>query len=190
VIPVRRTAALGLLVLAAGCGVDTPAAQSSPSATVAPSVSASPSAVPAVSPIAGSSARASATPGPGSKDFGYVVGASGSPVVLRFDRAVLLTGEAAQKAAAAHGEEAFDYYVQNDNTLLRSLPLSSSVVVRGSSGLNGYAEPGGSDPVPLKVRPLSAFVAFVGTPAGKGTAWNLVYGPGGTVSRIDEQYFP
>ena len=190
----RGAAVLGLLVLAVGCGTGSSGTAAAPSPSVTPSSSPSASAVPGLSPTTKPSARptasATSTPAAGSKDFGYFPAtASRTPPVVQFDRATLLTGEDAQKAAAAHGEEAFDYYVVNDNPKLRALTLASSVVVRGSIQLNGFAAKGEGS-VDLKVQPLSVFFDFLATSAGKKTAWNLVYGPGGTVTRIDEQYFP
>ncbi|HEX2404425.1 MAG TPA: hypothetical protein VHM29_06950 [Acidimicrobiia bacterium] len=60
--------------------------------------------------------------------YGVVVSASASGI--EFDLACWFMGEAAVEAAAADGAEAAnDYYVRNDNPLIRSLPVSSETEV-------------------------------------------------------------
>ncbi len=50
---------------------------------------------------------------------------------LTFDLAYFLTDEAAQEAAAAHGDEVVNgYYIVNDNPKLRSMPISPDAIVR------------------------------------------------------------
>jgi hypothetical protein len=52
------------------------------------------------------------------------------PKKIDLDYVQLLTGPAAETAAAAHGDEVTnDYYVVNDNKKLRTFPVSKSVVV-------------------------------------------------------------
>src|SRR4029453_17258359 len=69
-------------------------------------------------PATGPATKATtATPG---SDFGFIHSwtAKAGTFSLRFDRAVLLTGKAADAASAAHGGESpapNDYYIQNDN---------------------------------------------------------------------------
>ena len=122
-----RLALAGLAVLMAAtlaaCGSDTanpapsPAqpAQAAPAATT-PSkpTTAQPAGRPAASPAATSSGT----------DFGFIRSwtAKTGTIYLRFDRAVLLTGKAADAASAAHGGESpvpNDYFIQNDNPRLR-----------------------------------------------------------------------
>jgi hypothetical protein len=56
--------------------------------------------------------------------------ANGSPT-LTFDYVQFLTGAAAMKAAAAHGDTVEnDYYVANDNTKLRTFPVAAAVVIK------------------------------------------------------------
>jgi hypothetical protein len=62
--------------------------------------------------------------------FGLVVSASASGI--EFDLACMFSGEAAAIAAAEDGEESpppNDYYVRNDNPLVRFLPVSPAVEV-------------------------------------------------------------
>jgi len=50
---------------------------------------------------------------------------------LTFDLAEFLKDEAAQEAAAAHGDEVTDgYYIVNDNPLLRTMPIAPDAIVR------------------------------------------------------------
>jgi hypothetical protein len=51
---------------------------------------------------------------------------------MTFDLAYFLTGDAANQAAAEHGDETpvpNDYYIVNDNPLLRTTPISPSVEI-------------------------------------------------------------
>jgi hypothetical protein len=62
--------------------------------------------------------------------FGFVQSASASGI--EFDLACFLTGQAAVDAAAEDGEESpppNDYYIRNDNPLIRSLAVSSEAEV-------------------------------------------------------------
>ncbi len=167
-----------------------PAALATVSPTVSPTPGPAPTRVKGLPPTP--TATRSAVPAKGSKDFGYFtqVMSSGSEPVLRFDRAQFLTGEAANKAAGAHGQQTpvpNDYYVVNDNTLLRDLTLAADVVVLGSAGLNGYA---GGDGVEAQKRTVQDLLAYVDTEDGRNTGFNLVYGESGRVVRVEEQFVP
>ena len=159
--------------------------------TLVPSVvpSAAQSAVPSV-------ASATLTPSAvaaGSKDFGYFTGTAGrEPLRLSFDRAQFLTGDAANKAAAAHGQETpvpNDYLIVNDNPKLRVLTVADTCVVYGSLQLTSFVDPDHSSVEPRRER-LTDLVRFLGTATGRSTPWHLTYGTGGVVKRIDEQYVP
>ena len=133
---------------------------------------------------------ASGVPAKGSTDFGYFTKVLdvGAQPKLQFDRAQFLTGEAAQKAAKAHGDTAEnDYYVVNDSKVLRTLVFSAACEVVGSTALNSYAGDEGVDPKP---RTLDELVGFVGTEQGRATGFHLVYGDRGLVVRAEEQYVP
>jgi hypothetical protein len=143
-------------------------------------------------PAASAPAPASAVPAQGSRDFGYftAVVSSGAPVRLWFDRAQFLTGAQADEAASAHGDETpvpNGYYIVNDNTLRRTLRIAADVEVFGSQGLNGYA---GDSSVEAEPRTLGELLGFLGSAQGRQTGFNLVYGAGGVVSRVAEQYQP
>jgi cell division septation protein DedD len=76
-------------------------------------------------------------------DFGFIRSWYAKPgaFYLRFDRAVMLTGKAADAASAAHGGESpvpNDYYIQNDNPRLRDLVLADQATVIGSQVREQY----------------------------------------------------
>jgi hypothetical protein len=187
-----RVALVGLAILTAAtlaaCGSDTadpppsPAqpAQAGPAATT-PSkpTTARPASRPAASPT---------SPNPGS-DFGFIRSwtAKTGTFYLRFDRAVLLTGKAADAASAAHGGESpvpNDYYIQNDNPRLRDLVLADQATVIGSQQLTGSPGPNPSS--------LKALLTFVhnGGPQAAATPFHLTYDDNGFVTQVREQYLP
>jgi hypothetical protein len=66
------------------------------------------------------------------KHFGFVEEVDPSNGTLVFDLAYFLTGEAANEAAAEHGDEVpvpNDYYIVNDNDRLRTLTLADDVML-------------------------------------------------------------
>jgi hypothetical protein len=187
-----RLALAGLAVLMAAtlaaCGSDTanpppsPAqpAQAGPAATT-PSkpTTAQPASRPAASPTTAS--RGS--------DFGFIRSwtAKTGTFYLRFDRAVLLTGKAADDASAAHGGESpvpNDYYIQNDNPRLREVAIADQAKVIGSQQLTGSPGPNPSN--------LKALLTFVhnGGPLAAATPFHLTYNANGLVVRVQEQYVP
>jgi hypothetical protein len=188
-----RLALAGLAILMAAtlaaCGSDrsnpppSPAqqAQAGPAATTPSKPT---TAQPAGRPTAGPAATATR-----GNDFGFIRSwyAKGGTFYLRFDRAVLLTGAAADAASAAHGGESpvpNDYYVQNDNPRLRELAIVDRATVIGSQQLTGSPGPNPSS--------LGALLAFVdqGGPQVKATPFHLTYDRHGLVVRVQEQYLP
>jgi hypothetical protein len=184
-----RVALVGLAILTAAtlaaCGSDTAdpppsPAQAGPAATT-PSkpTTARPASRPAASPT---------SPNPGS-DFGFIRSwtAKTGTFYLRFDRAVLLTGKAADAASAAHGGESpvpNDYYIQNDNPRLREVVIADQATVIGSQQLTGSPGPNPSS--------LKALLTFVhnGGPQAAATPFHLTYDDNGFVTRVQEQYVP
>jgi hypothetical protein len=155
-------------------------AQAAPAATT-PSkpTPAQPASRPAASPT---------TANPGS-DFGFIRSwhAKGGTFYLRFDRAVLLTGKAADAASAAHGGESpvpNDYYIQNNNPRLRDLAVVDQARVIGSQQLTG--SPG---PNPSNLKSLLNFLTE-GGPQVAATPFHLKYDANGFVVRVQEQYLP
>jgi hypothetical protein len=155
-----RVALAGLAVLMAAalaaCGSDTPDPQPSPTPPAAAPTSTPTPTQPTSRPATGPATRA-ATATPGS-DFGFIHSwtAKAGTFSLRFDRAVLLTGKAADAASAAHGGESpapNDYYIQNDNPRLREVVIGDQARVIGSQQLTG--SPG---PNPSSLKALLTFV--------------------------------
>ena len=122
-------------------------------------------------------------------DFGFIRSWYAKPgaFYLRFDRAILLNGDAADAASAAHGGESpvpNDYYIQNDNPRLRDLAIANQITVVGSQQLTG--SPG---PKPISLKALLTFVDN-GGPQVAATPFHLTYNDNGLVTRIEEQYVP
>jgi hypothetical protein len=172
----------------AACGSDTTgpepsSAQPAQAAPAATTPSKPTTAQPASRPAAGSAATSSGS------DFGFISSwyAKGGTIYLRFDRAVLLTGKAADAASAAHGGESpvpNDFYIQNDNPRLRDLVILDQATVVGSQQLTGRP---GSNPSNLK-----SLLTFVheGGPQVTATPFHLRYNANGHVVRVQEQYVP
>jgi hypothetical protein len=147
---------------------------------------------PTASPVA-SRPTTSPTASPSlTTDFGFFAGVeqATAPVRLKWDRATFLTGEAANKAAAAHGDETpvpNDYYIVNDNPKLRVLVLASTVDVFGSIALN---EDAGDAGVELKRRTVAELLHFLKRTDSRSTGFHLRLDAAGRVTRVEEQYVP
>lgn len=182
---------LGLLT-ALGCSAGSTGSVPEPQVTTVVQ-SASASATVPFTTEPGSATPTASAAAAGSKDFGYFAGTVGrEPLRLSFDRAQFLTGDAADKAAAAHGQETpvpNDYVIVNDNPKLRVLTVAETCVVYGSLQLTSFVDPDHSSVEPRRER-LTDLVRFLGTATGRSTPWHLTYGTGGVVKRIDEQYVP
>ena len=190
----RRThrlaiAALAILTAATltACGSDTADPQPSPAQPAAAPTS-TPTPTQPTSRPASRPAASPATPNPGS-DFGFIRSwtAKTGTFYLRFDRAVLLTGKAADAASAAHGGESpvpNDYYIQNDNPRLREVVIADQATVIGSQHLTGSPGPNPSS--------LKALLTFVhnGGPQVAHTPFHLTYDDNGLVTQVREQYLP
>jgi hypothetical protein len=122
-------------------------------------------------------------------DFGFIRSwtAKAGTIYLRFDRAILLTGKAADAASAAHGGESpvpNDLYIQNDNPRLREVVIADQAKVIGSQQLTG--SPG---PNPSNLKTLLTFI-HNGGPQLAATPFHLTYDANGFVTRVQEQYVP
>ena len=192
--PTHRLAVASLTILTAvalaGCGggSDTADPQPSPAqpAPASPSVATTSRPTPAQPASGRASTPTTATRG---SDFGFIRSwtAKTGTIYLRFDRAVLLTGKAADTASAAHGGESpvpNDYYIQNDNPRLREVVIHDQATVIGSQQLTGSPGPNPSS--------LKALLTFVhnGGPQAAATPFHLTYNANGLVVRIQEQYIP
>ncbi len=190
----HRMAVASLAILAAiaiaGCqqGSDPTSADSGTGQRPPASSSAAPTSAAAPAQPAGGRAS-SATTATRVRDFGFIRSwyAKTGTIYLRFDRAVLLTGEAADDASAAHGGESpvpNDFYIQNDNPRLRDLAIVDQATVVGSQQLTG--SPG---PNPSSLKRLLTFV-HTGGPRVAATPFHLTYDDNGLVVRVQEQYLP
>jgi hypothetical protein len=193
----RRTHRLALASLAiltavtlTACGgssqTDDPQPNPAQPAPAAPSVTALPRPTPAQPASRPAPTPTPATPG---SDFGIIRSwtAKAGTFYLRFDRAVLLTGKAADAASAAHGGESpvpNDLYIQNDNPRLREVVIADQVTVIGSQQLTGSPGPNRSS--------LKALLTFIhnGGPQLAATPFHFKYDDNGFVTRVQEQYIP
>jgi hypothetical protein len=101
-----------------------------------------------------------------------------------------LTGSAAAAAATAHGDESpppNDYYVLNENTLLRELPVQAGANVKIMGGEGG-------DPANPRNQTISAFHDwFISGDTAKNWVKDGIYVltlSGGKITAIDQQFVP
>jgi hypothetical protein len=144
--------------------------KSAPTTSASPTLSPSPTVTPFTHP---------------DPDFGYVTGltTTGSVTKLSFDRATLEHGAAAASAAAAHGQTVEDdYFIVNDNKLIRTFALSPTVVVTGSSNLSGDVGP--------KPSTLAVLQAWVAAHPSQPLPVDLSYDAAGKVTKVAEVFFP
>ena len=171
------------LLLAPGDEVASPAPSLPPSASQTPSPSPTPE--PTSSP----------TPSGEAGDLGdgrhFVYATSATSTTLTFDLAYFLTGDDANAASAEHGGEVpvpNDYYIVNDNPVLRTLPVSPSVVVR-------YIPTSAVDQVQLQPGNYPAFTGAVNRtvqtdyPDMSSAPWWITV-TGGQIVKIQQQFLP
>lgn len=156
------------------------------SATAAASGSATSAPAPAVKPKAPVSF----------KQFAYVKKAAkpgGSAILVTVDYAEYLTGKAAAAAATAHGDESpppNDYYIVNDNHLLRKFPVKPGISVSVVVNPDGTSDPSGH------LMPLSKWYAVFNGSANPDQQMELKAGgywltvKNGTVVAMKQQYTP
>lgn len=118
------------------------------------------------------------------------IGKSGSAYTLVADYAEFLTGKAAATAATAHGDESpppNDYYVVNDNPLLRTLPVDSGAKVKlydkadGTNAADGYT---------VSVATWSSLMAPSSSADTLKHAGYWLTLSGGKVTAVQEQWVP
>jgi hypothetical protein len=135
--------------------------------------------------LRGGTGQASTSPGPGLQDgrqFGLIksVDLQISPGTIVFDPAEQLTGEEANRAAAAHGDEVpvpNDIYKVNDDPTLHTLALSPEVEIRLIDYRDYCCDPRTTDPEGLKASGLGGWGYWV----------TLEHG---IVVKIEEQFHP
>jgi hypothetical protein len=188
--PALALLAIATAVALSGCqqGPDPASADSDTGQRPPASPSAAPTSRAAAAPQASGQAS-TATMASRGRDFGFIRGwyAKTGTIYLRFDRAVLLTGKAADDASAAHGGESpvpNDLYIQNDNPRLRDLAIVDQATVVGSQQLTGSPGPNPSN--------LKALLTFVHTGGSRvaATPFHLTYNDNGLVVQVQEQYLP
>jgi hypothetical protein len=110
--------------------------------------------------------------------FGYITMLDAEDLKITFDAAQLLTGEAAQKAAEEDGGEATDFWIRNSSKATRTLPLAEDALLCTSEAGNPVANQ------KVSLAKLNQQMAD-GEPLA---VWIDVRG--GTVERVQQQYFP
>lgn len=96
-----------------------------------------------------------------------------------------LTGEAAEKAAQEDGQEAYDYYVRNQNTRLRTLTVAPNVRVFVNTLAAGQSGNSAKD-TEITLAKLKSY--FQSGEAQKRVFYVTLSGH--RVVRINEQYLP
>ncbi|MBI5157157.1 MAG: hypothetical protein HZA58_03995 [Acidimicrobiia bacterium] len=112
--------------------------------------------------------------------FGFAEAVSGG--VITFDLACFFTGDAAVAAATADGEEAFDFYVRNQNPKVYSVPISPTAQVYYVDMITG------PEPTPIAVSSWPTADSFTTCPGEYCPVW--LYVNGGVATGIVEQYLP
>jgi hypothetical protein len=138
----------------------------------------------------------SATPAPALEDgrhFGYIRSAqlTAEPQVIVFDLAELLTGDEANQAAAERGQETpvpNDYFIVNDNTRLRELPVAPGLRILLLDWTNCCDTMFRADPQ-LFQESFDQKKYPPGNYKGKFSPYWLTV-KGGAVTKIEEPYFP
>lgn len=114
---------------------------------------------------------------------------SGSAWTMTADYAEFLTGTAAAKAAKAHHSESpppNDYFIVNDNSLLRKLPVKSSAPVKLNDKADGTSDPSGYTTT------VADFASLLTGPQGdrfRAVGYWLTI-TDGTITAIEEQWVP
>ncbi len=122
---------------------------------------------------------------------GMVVAVTGSPgaYVLRIDYVLFLTGAEAAAAATAHGDESpppNDYYVVNDNPLLRDFPIRPGIPVTVVTNDDGTSDSDGHTIT------LDQWVAALSGPSAGAYRASIYWVTitDATITAIEAQYVP
>jgi len=115
--------------------------------------------------------------------FGFVT--SVTTTAYSFDLACFWTGQAAVDHATANGDEAFDFYIGNDNPTLRTVTFDPA-------GTAYWIDASASDltpqPIPMPDWPSNTGSHYVPCPGQSCAVW--VYINGGVATELVEQYLP
>lgn len=183
-----RAAALALAVTFAlgACAEGTrpsPQASGTPTPSASPS-SLSPSPLPTAVPTT-PAASALPTDLADGKHYARITALDTKKLVLTVDVVQFLTGEEAEKAAQEDGEEAFDYYVRNQNPRLRDLTFAAGMRIVTNT-ITAEESGSSSKDVTITLAKLASYVK-------NGRAKQAVFWfdlEGGVVVRLQEQYLP
>ena len=127
------------------------------------------------------------------KQFTFVknIAETGSRPVITADYAQMLTGAAAAKAATAHGDESpppNDYYIVNDNKLLRKLQVTPDISVTVTTNDDGTSDPTGH--IITFAKWAAAYSAPDATNASLRDAPYWITLKNGVVTKISQVYLP
>jgi hypothetical protein len=115
--------------------------------------------------------------------FGFVT--SVTTTAYSFDLACFWTGQAAVDHATANGDEAFDFYIGNDNPTLRTVTFDPA-------GTAYWIDASASDltpqPIPMPDWPSNTGSHYVPCPGQYCAVW--AYINSGVVTELVEQYLP
>lgn len=114
--------------------------------------------------------------------FGFVDAVSGG--VATFDLGCFFTGAAAVAAAAADGEEAFDFYIRNQNPRTFAVALAAAGTAYWLDA-TGDLTP---QPIPMGTWPVAAPPSYQTCPDTSCGVW--LYVNGGVATELVEQYRP
>jgi hypothetical protein len=112
--------------------------------------------------------------------FGFAKAVGGGTIT--FDLACFFTGDAAIAAATADGEEAFDFYVRNQNPKVYIVPISPSAQVYYVDMISG------PEPTAIALSSWPTADSFTTCPGDYCPVW--LYVNGGVATGIVEQYLP
>lgn len=184
-----RTAALAVSVTLALAGCATEAGREA-GGSASPAPSSAPTATRSAKPSPKKprvlpSATALPTDLADGKHYAYLKALAPKLHVVNVDVAQFLTGEAAEQAAQEDGEEAFDYYIRNQNPKLRDLKIAENVHVVTNT-LTASESGSSSKDVVITLAKLASFLQ-------QGQAQQRLFWfrlKNGFVVEIHEQYLP
>ncbi len=171
----NRASLVVLAIVAAGCGGDRASSGRPPRGSAGSDPQA-----PTSTPIADGSL------------FGFIraIGAARSGAILTIDPATMLTGDAANRAAAEDGATELpvpnDYYIDDDDPATIDLPVAPSAVftVQGEDGQGG-------DPADLHRVDPARFLSFYGAaPSYFAAVPYRIAIAGGVVTAVEQVYLP
>jgi hypothetical protein len=183
----RATVVPGLVLALTACGSGgTPAAAPTTPATTSPAAS---SPTPLVTGLPTPAPRPSATALPtdlaDGKTYARLTTFDRTKHTVTVDVVQFLTGKAAEDAAEEDGEEAFDYYVRNQNPRLRTLTYRSGLPIVVNT-LTAAKTGSSTKDTTITEAELAAYFT-------KGEAQQRLYFftlTGGAVTALHEQYLP